>query len=431
VARQKLAYFDDGVGRRLREARLAAGLSQRDLSFAGCTPAYISRIERGERVPSLQILREMARRVGVSEAYLAHGEEGQGSALSPVVAARAALGVGEVAQARDLIEAAFAGAGSDREQALASALAGEVALHEGDAAAAIAALEQALRLDPQLERADPAVADALGRAYARANDYERSIAVFLRNYEAAVERGDQLNRVRFGAQLANAYSDTAEFAQADALLGELIAVGGELADPLMRARIYWSQSRMHALKNEGDDAARYAELALEVLELSHQSYYAALAHLLLAHIETDRDNPQRALELLDEAEPLVNASGRPYERANLQLERARAMAKLGRGEEAITIAQETSALLEQVSPLDAGRGYALMAKVYTASGNTAQAVELYERAIERLESVPSRYLVEAYTELAALHEQDGHPDRALDLLRRAMAAQQASGRLLV
>jgi len=431
VARQKLAYFDDGVGRRLRQARQAAGLSQRDLSFPGCTPAYISRIERGERVPSLQILREMARRVGVSESFLAHGAEGNGGELSPVVAARAALGVGEVEEARGLIESAFARAGSDRERALASAVEGEVALHDGDAAAAITALERAIELDPELERADPAVADALGRAYARANDYEHAIAVFRRNYQTAAERDDQLNRVRFGAQLANAYSDTASFDEADALLGDLVAVSGDLADPLMRARVYWSQSRMHALSNDGDSAAHYAELALDVLELSHHSYYAALAHLLLAHIELDRDNPQRALELLDEAEPLVNASGRPYERANLQLERARAHAKLGHTDEAIALATATTPLLEQVSPLDAGRGYALMAKVYATAGNQAQAVELYEQAIKRLEAVPSRYLVEAYSELAALYENDGHPDRALDLLRRAMAVQQTSGRLLV
>lgn len=431
MSRQKVAYFDDGVGQRLREARLTAGLSQRDLSFPGCTAAYVSRIERGERVPSLQVLREIAHRIGISESYLARGEEEAASDLSAVVAVRAALGVGEVSEARMLTEAALANAEDDRELAIARALEGEVALHEGDAAAAIAALERAVELDPELERSDPAVADALGRAYARANDYEHAIAVFRRNYESAHASNDHLNRVRFGAQLANAYSDTASFAKADSVLSELIASSADLADPLMQARIYWSQSRMHALNNEGDSAAHYAERALEVLQLTNQRYYAALAHLLLAHIELDRDNPERALELLDEAEPLVSASGRAYERANLQLERARAHAKLGHGEEAVSLAMATNPLLEQLSPLDAGRGYALMAKVFAGSSDKARAVELYELAIERLAPVPSRYLVEAYSELAALYEDDGHPDRALELLRQAMSIQQASSRLLV
>ncbi len=59
------SHVDDphAVGRRLLEARLAAGLSQRALAFPGCSAAYISRLEAGERVPSLQLLRKLAQRL--------------------------------------------------------------------------------------------------------------------------------------------------------------------------------------------------------------------------------------------------------------------------------------------------------------------------------------------------------------------------------
>jgi len=50
-------------------------MSQRGLSFPGCSSAYISRIERGERIPSLQVMREIARRTGVSEQALAYGRD--------------------------------------------------------------------------------------------------------------------------------------------------------------------------------------------------------------------------------------------------------------------------------------------------------------------------------------------------------------------
>src|SRR5919109_813530 len=75
--RARIPHYDDPtrVGRRLHDAREAAGLSQRDLAFPGCSAAYISRIERGERIPSLQVLRELSRRIGVSEATLAYGRE--------------------------------------------------------------------------------------------------------------------------------------------------------------------------------------------------------------------------------------------------------------------------------------------------------------------------------------------------------------------
>ena len=75
--RARTPHYDDpsAVGRRLFEGRVEAGLSQRELAFPGCSAAYISRIERGERVPSLQVLRELARRIGLSEAELAFGQE--------------------------------------------------------------------------------------------------------------------------------------------------------------------------------------------------------------------------------------------------------------------------------------------------------------------------------------------------------------------
>jgi transcriptional regulator with XRE-family HTH domain len=76
IERERIPHVDDplAVGKRLVEAREAKGLSQRDLAFPGCSAAYISRIERGERVPSLQVLRELAARCGVTEAHLAWGK---------------------------------------------------------------------------------------------------------------------------------------------------------------------------------------------------------------------------------------------------------------------------------------------------------------------------------------------------------------------
>ena len=71
------SHVDDpaAVGRRLKDARLAAGLSQRQLSFPGCSAAYISRLEAGDRVPSLQLLRKLAAKLNADEQFLATGVE--------------------------------------------------------------------------------------------------------------------------------------------------------------------------------------------------------------------------------------------------------------------------------------------------------------------------------------------------------------------
>lgn len=63
------------VGRRLKEARRAKCMSQRDLAFPGCTAVYICRIERGDRVPSLQVIRTLAERLDISMDWLASGQK--------------------------------------------------------------------------------------------------------------------------------------------------------------------------------------------------------------------------------------------------------------------------------------------------------------------------------------------------------------------
>ncbi len=77
IKRERIPHVDDpeAVGKRLFDAREGAGLSQRELAFPGCSAAYISRIERGERIPSLQVLRELASRCGVGETFLAWGRK--------------------------------------------------------------------------------------------------------------------------------------------------------------------------------------------------------------------------------------------------------------------------------------------------------------------------------------------------------------------
>ena len=108
IKRERIPHVDDpvAVGKRLFEARESAGLSQRKLAFPGCSAAYISRIERGERIPSLQVLRELGHRCGVTETYLAWGRKER---LDPSVAERIrALAEAEPSGSRGERAAAYA-----------------------------------------------------------------------------------------------------------------------------------------------------------------------------------------------------------------------------------------------------------------------------------------------------------------------------------
>src|SRR5437763_16019644 len=64
---------EETIGQRLRRLRLERGLSQRELASPGVSYAYISRIEGGQRQPSLRAIRKLARALGVSAQYLETG----------------------------------------------------------------------------------------------------------------------------------------------------------------------------------------------------------------------------------------------------------------------------------------------------------------------------------------------------------------------
>ena len=146
MPRRPSSHVDDpaSVGRRLRQAREAAGLTQRELSFEGCTAAYVSRIEAGARVPSLQILREFGKRLGVSADYLATGSEGIGDLSSDLLEAELSLQLGDEQRAAELYEAARADADSVGALARAQLGLGRLALRRGDIPEGIALLEEAL-----------------------------------------------------------------------------------------------------------------------------------------------------------------------------------------------------------------------------------------------------------------------------------------------
>jgi transcriptional regulator with XRE-family HTH domain len=115
------AHVDDpvAVGRRLKEARIAAGMSQRALSMPGCSSAYISRLEAGDRVPSLQLLRKLAQKLGVDEEYLARGVARVEQQPPELIEAEVALRLGDAELARERYETVLEGtsAPAAREQA--------------------------------------------------------------------------------------------------------------------------------------------------------------------------------------------------------------------------------------------------------------------------------------------------------------------------
>ena len=423
MPRRPSSHVDDpaAVGRRLREAREAAGLTQRELSFEGCTAAYVSRIEAGARVPSLQILREFGKRLGVSADFLATGSPGEPDLSSQFLEAEVALRLGDDQRATELYEEARDGAESSAAVARAQLGLGRLAAGRGDITQAAGLLKEALD-SGELDPGDAsAAANALGRIYTAQNRFDDAFALFERFLDEARRREDQFDQVRFSLLLANAYVDHGDFGRAHAAVGEVLDLARQTIDPMLRAGLYWSQSRVHLAQGEPDRAADYARLAIATLKASEQTLEAARALLLLAFIENDRGNPEAALELVEEGEPIVVAAGDATDAAMFAVERARALSALGEGEEAAALLLGIVPRLNAAAPKDAARAYLAVADIFREQGDVARALELYELAVEQA-PVPGRSVAAALTAMAEIYEEQGEPQLALDLLKRALAA---------
>ena len=432
MPRQKSTHVDSpaAVGERLKQARERAGLSQRQLSFSGCSPAYISRIESGDRIPSLQLLRELGRRLSVSEDYLATGAADREIRGAELAQAEVALRLDELDAAEDLFEQILGSAVTDAEKAEAHAGLGQLASRRGNPREAIKFLERARGMTDRVLRA--AVAEALGRAYAMVGELESAIGVFQAALDEADAREDEIETMRFAVLLASALIDSGNLGRAEELLGRALALGDKSQDPLVRARLYWSQSRLHAERNDQDTAADYARRALEILLLTEDTYRTARGHQLLAHIELDRGNADEALLLLERGWPLLERSGNKLERAQYRLEEARALAMLERSEEAAALAMQVSGLISDAAPEDAARSYTVLGSVYEELGESSRAREVYELAAELLEPRnPNRFLIEVYSKLADLAEAEGRKEEAYDYMKKAVRQQRAVAATLV
>jgi tetratricopeptide (TPR) repeat protein len=423
MPRRPSSHVDDpvAVGRRLRKAREAAGLTQRELSFEGCTAAYVSRIEAGARVPSLQILREFGKRLGVSADYLATGHDGIDDLSSDLLEAEMSLELGDERRAVELYEAAREGAESPAALARAQLGLGRLALRSAEISDGISLLEEALHSGELAAGDASTAANALGRSYVAQSRFDEAFALFRRFLDEARSRGDQFEEVRFALLLANACIDNGDFGRAHETLGEVLDLARKTADPMFRASAYWSQSRVHLARGEPDRAAEYAQLAIATLKASEQTLAAAGALLLLAFIENDRGNPETALELVEEGEPIVAAAGQATDAAMFTVERARALAALGERDEAAALLLGIVPRLNAAAPKDAARAYLAVADIFREQGETARALELYELAVEQA-PVRGRSVAAALTAMAEIYEEQGETQMALDLLKQALAA---------
>jgi tetratricopeptide (TPR) repeat protein len=425
LPRRPSTHVDDpaAVGARIREARLATGLKQRELTFEGCTAAYLSRIEAGQRIPSLQILTKLAERLGTTAEFLATGKHPE---PDPLFEAELAARTGDADLARRLYSQATKN-GTPVVSARAEAAVGRLAFDEGDHEAAAEILEHALAR-PDLPISERLTAlELLGKALALLARFDESRAALDQGLAAARGAHDQLVELRFTVLLANLLIDRGQPEQAEELLSRIIDDARKTQDPVALANLYWSQARLHASQRRQDLAARYARMAHATLEATEHTAVAARALGMLAHIENDRGNHTEALAFAEEGAPVLAAAGNRLDEGMVLLEKARALGALGSREDAIGIALGAIPRFEHAHPTSAARGYAVAAEIFRDLGDEERALELYELAVET-SPTEDRHLADMYRAIGSIHEAADRPAAALEYFKRALDVQSRAPR---
>jgi tetratricopeptide (TPR) repeat protein len=411
------------LGIRLKAARERSAFSQRQLAFPGCTAAYISRLEAGARVPSLQMINQLAIRLDVTGQWLATGVDAAYVEPVELLDAEVALRLGEVDEAERLFLARLEADDPSRPAALTGL--GQIAFRAARLDEAIDRLQQAFELRGRRALADPGAVDTLGRAYAASGLLESAIALFETALAEARAGDAPIEQLRFAVLLANALIDNGAFALAESVLADVIRVADAISDPVASARLFWSQSRLHSAQHEPQLASRYARRALEILARTENDAYVGMAYHLLAFTEIEAGNGENALELLERGRKLFGKDLGDKDEAKFSIEEARALVSLGRTRDAARAAARALGLIDSISAGDRGRAYVALADVFVAAGDLDRAEMLLGQGLELLIEHGRRFALDAGRRLADLLEQKGDAVGALGVLKRAAAAASA------
>jgi tetratricopeptide (TPR) repeat protein len=202
----------------------------------------------------------------------------------------------------------------------------------------------------------------------------------------------------------------------------VIRVAEETGDPLTRARVYWSQSRLHSMRHEPQLAGRYARRALEILERTENDAYVGMAYHLLAHSEVQAGHGEEALRLLARGRELLGPELSARDDARFSTEESRALILAGRSRDAARAAAHALELLDALGPGDRGLAYVALADVFRVVEDRDRAKMLLGQALDLLLAHGAVRALEAARPLAEILEDEGDTTGALSVLKRAAAA---------
>ncbi|MFC7617406.1 helix-turn-helix domain-containing protein [Actinokineospora soli] len=390
-------------GRRLRKLRQERRLSQRDVAGTVVNPSYISLLESGARVPTLEVVLRIAEVLDVPVEELAGTpvpvridppRARYDRDLVHNVLVRSALDVGALDEAQARHERVYTEA--VRDGVPAAVLEHGIALQDllnqrGDHQARHALLTDLLRVAEDFGVVEILVKLRLDMATAARDRGDLGEAVGLAEAAVAALPGTELagtpEHVRALGILLSVRVDSGETGDVAALVERMLSVAEQLGSPTVLGRSHWAASVAFARVGDAERTERHIRRARSMLthpdtsirewgrfagaaasalldadgDLSEIETYVSWmrAALELVDIPGERDratgvearyalrsgHPELALELTEEMPGELPNS----DRIRLRRTRGRALSALGRTDEAIEVLRTAAELCERLS----------------------------------------------------------------------------------
>jgi tetratricopeptide (TPR) repeat protein len=415
------------LGARVRHLRRKQGMTQRELSFDGCSYSYLARIEAGDRRPSPRVLMEIARRLGVTAEELS-GETSteQRSRSLELLDAAMMIRSAELDDAEELLRGVLREAevnGDAQRMSEAFEGLGAVADERGDHAAAMKLLEQARDAGAQPDPAERVeLYGRLFQLYRRSGDVARALAL-LQDCLAQLRRSpvvDATKVVRYAVWLSHAYTEAGDPARAADVLGSALSDGGDQVDLRSRAVAQYELSRRLAAAGEVEHALRCADRALSLYELDEDNRALSEAHLAYAQRLLDLGDAEAGRHLAA-ARNLLGAHPSVTDHGRILVEDARQALLLGDAEVAAKRAAQAVRALGEGDGAHLGDAQLVLARVQDELGEVERADAAYAAAIEaiRRQESSARDLARAYRWYGKFLKRIGRAEAALEAFELA------------
>lgn len=418
------------IADRVRDLRVAAGLSKTALARPRYTVSFVSQIEAGRRRPSPDAMAFFAGRLGVSPRYLQTGipDDLESELRFKLEEARHALLEREASEAEAMVLSIRAraeeyGLSELRTQALV--LEGEVRLRQQRLSQAVDIFEEALDGEPP-ERAAGQAVWGLARAHRTAGDLTYAAEVvesFLKKDRSAPL--DPTVAAQLQSTLVSIYFERGDVLRAQRAAEHALAAAAQGASLEIRAETYWHASRVLAEARRWDEALDSATKARALMEELQDRRSVGQLHVAYAFIclEVDPPKVKDAGKHLKKAETLFEDAGQPGDLSHVYTEWSRLAVMQGDFEEALSQAERAEAVTPPDNQLQVanclflkGRALGELARKDEArQALTAAASTFHEHGARQQEAA-------CWREVGELELADGRMDASVDALRAGLEA---------